>query len=53
MKHAPSRDMYSYTSHGEFQQCDLCGNRRICNENDGLVACQDCQRELLPTDWAL
>jgi hypothetical protein len=52
MKHAPSRDLYTYTSHGTFAECDLCGNEGICHEQEGIIACQSCQRELLPVDWA-
>jgi hypothetical protein len=53
MRHAPSRDLYQYTSHGEFLVCDLCEEEGLCHEHDGIVACQSCQRELLPADWAL
>jgi hypothetical protein len=53
MRNAHSEtDNYGYTSHGEVLECDLCGQTRICNERDGMVACQSCQRDLLPTGWA-
>jgi len=44
---------YGYTTDAEYMTCDLCGQRRHCNEGDGIVACQACQRELLPSGWAL
>jgi len=53
MKHAHSREAGSYCSHGEFMECELCGRERTCNENDGMVVCQVCQRDLLPSGWAL
>ncbi len=53
MRHDSKSVGYKYTSHGEVRICELCGNRRLCNENDGLVACQTCQLELLPSKWAL
>lgn len=53
MEYAHDREAGSYHSHGEPAECDLCGRTALCNKNDGMVACQSCQRELLPSGWAL
>ena len=34
-------------------ECHLCQTEGLCNAKDGLVACQQCQIELLPSGWAL
>jgi len=52
MNHTAQKNNYQYASHGALRRCDLCGNERLCNEGDELVACQECQRELLPAGWA-
>ena len=33
---------------GEMATCELCGIELRCHERYGLLACQDCQRTLLP-----
>jgi len=36
---------------GEVRECDLCERERLCNDRDSLVACRECQAELLPPGW--
>lgn len=42
-----------YNTRGSVMQCELCGEQRRCNENDGMAACHSCQAELLPSGWSL
>jgi hypothetical protein len=37
--------------YGEIRECELCKQEGLCNLRDGLVACQGCQAELLPSGW--
>lgn len=39
-------DVYKY---GERNECELCGSVKRCIDRYGMVACQACQSDLLPS----
>lgn len=39
-------DVYKY---GERNECELCGSVRRCIDRYGMVTCQACQSDLLPS----
>jgi hypothetical protein len=43
-------DVYEY---GKQVECEICGQVRQCIDNYGLVTCQACQSELLPSSGVL
>lgn len=43
-------DVYDY---GRRVECELCGQVRQCIDQYGMVTCQACQSELLPTSGVL
>ncbi|QUJ71242.1 hypothetical protein KDQ40_10990 [Haloarcula marismortui ATCC 33800] len=47
------QDRRSFNKRGTVAECDLCGERRQCIDDDGMVACSACQSELLPSGWGL
>ncbi|WP_240940674.1 hypothetical protein [Haloarcula argentinensis] len=47
------KDRRSFNTRGTVTECDLCGERRQCIDDDGMVACSACQSDLLPSGWGL
>lgn len=48
-----SQNGRSFNNRGTVTECDLCGERRQCINDGGMVACAACQSDLLPANWGL
>jgi len=50
---ASSDSESSWNRYGQKIECELCGEARNCTTRGGLVTCEDCQAEFLPSSGLL